>query len=371
MVSSRIDNTNVGDAFLTLVNSESEWNPSTATFDNTSATQRPGALTFDYKRRFEIGPIERGDTSDSLFSKVWRVRRDGLVFYIARENEEGDDWREEEELFRIDEESVLPDEEPAQFGFSFDQNGRPTLSFSLSGEVYIWWFDPQQNEQVIRYLDDGTTPIIYLDERRRSFIPISDLLVFYVDTDNNLVFRQQRDRYDTVYSTPVSADETLSVELLYKSFDTRLVCAYTRFDEDRSVYTLDFLISVIYGIKVDPESFDTPALELNSISLKNIDLGNEQLTTSSLAFESVNFNSVLQISTIDDPEELGTAGLEFVEASINNVLVVETIEDIEEVAPASLGFETINLNTVVIEVTINEPETFKTASLELESVNLE
>lgn len=88
-----------------------------------------------------------------------------------------------------------------QVSLTFDQNMHPFLAYTQNGVAKFYWFDPTIPGFTITTLEAGaTTPRASLDDKRAFAINGggTDILLFYV-VGNNLLMRQQRDRYGIIY----------------------------------------------------------------------------------------------------------------------------------------------------------------------------
>jgi len=129
-----------------------------------------------------LGGDELFSTGQNFLEKTW----------IAKYNKDT-----EEVTIESDEDApIVLFEEPniTEISLAFDQNMRPTLALIQNDVGKLWWFDPQQNDQVFTDYPDIKNPRIILDDKRPWGIGSSDILFFYI-RDDNLYYRQQRDRY--------------------------------------------------------------------------------------------------------------------------------------------------------------------------------
>lgn len=89
-----------------------------------------------------------------------------------------------------------------QVSFTFDQNMHPFLAFTQSGNARFYWFDESIPGFTTTTLPTGAvSPRASLDDKRAFQINsgVTDILLFYV-LNNNLLMRQQRDRYTIAYT---------------------------------------------------------------------------------------------------------------------------------------------------------------------------
>ena len=85
---------------------------------------------------------------------------------------------------------------------AFDQNMHPFVTFvDQSGSRY-WWFDPTVPGQVFATLPVGSSRAsCTMDDKRplSTQLGTNDIILCYINVGNNLVYRQERDRYNTEY----------------------------------------------------------------------------------------------------------------------------------------------------------------------------
>jgi hypothetical protein len=89
-----------------------------------------------------------------------------------------------------------------QVSFTFDQNMHPFIAFTQNGNARFYWFDESIPGFTTTTLDAGAlTPRASLDDKRAFAVNGggTDILLFYV-LNNNLLMRQQRDRYTIAYT---------------------------------------------------------------------------------------------------------------------------------------------------------------------------
>lgn len=84
-----------------------------------------------------------------------------------------------------------------QVSLAFDQNMRPVVAYVAHGQAKLWWYDTVPQQVVTTTLDpDVRSPVVSLDDKRQSAFSRSDVLLFYC-RGPQLMYRQQRDRYNT------------------------------------------------------------------------------------------------------------------------------------------------------------------------------
>lgn len=102
--------------------------------------------------------------------------------------------------------------EITEIAIAFDNNMHPFVAFTeVSGDVYIWWFDPIANAQVFTLMPSGVkTPRACVDDKRPQSQSISDIVLSYIRA-GNLCVRYQRERYQTehILKTGLGSDAEL------------------------------------------------------------------------------------------------------------------------------------------------------------------
>lgn len=98
-----------------------------------------------------------------------------------------------------------------RLSFAFDLNMRPSVAYTTSdGNVYLRWYDSVVENYVITNFGAGRSPCMTLDDKRAFNSANADVILAYITSDQ-LVYRQQRDRYNTVrvLDTGVANDTVL------------------------------------------------------------------------------------------------------------------------------------------------------------------
>lgn len=171
--------------------------------DGASIDLRPDAISVDHHTAFTLGPVELADPSEGLLARVWRaqVESDTVMVCSAWMNNGG--WNEPVPLFHVDD-GLGP---LTEIDFAFEQTGNPVVCAERptgpdgSPEVWVYFYDATIPGPVFRNFGPGRTPRALLD--RPLEIGDSDVCVFYVDDEaGRIVYRQQRERYETVHPTP-------------------------------------------------------------------------------------------------------------------------------------------------------------------------
>jgi len=140
-----------------------------------------GLLTKDY----EDGGIDIQDTSKGLLYQEWtaRISDDKTEILISAKNKA--------------EYTFLTGANITEVSLTFDQNMNPCVAYVENEISKFYWFDaslPAYDTIII----DGSTPKIFLDDKRFSQGANSDILMFYLRNEN-LYHRMQRDRFLVEY----------------------------------------------------------------------------------------------------------------------------------------------------------------------------
>lgn len=83
-----------------------------------------------------------------------------------------------------------------ELSVAFDQNMRPAIAYMAGGVAKLRWFDTSVGYEVTTSYPGARSPFLTLDDKRQGQNDTSDILFFYIESDN-LYYRQQRDRYQT------------------------------------------------------------------------------------------------------------------------------------------------------------------------------
>jgi hypothetical protein len=184
-------------------NTQAEFETPGVTFEGTSSTRRPDALSWSYRTAHTVGPRAFSDPSAGFLDRPWRIRYadDGNV-YLRRANDAGDAWEAETLLF-------APGVEIFEIDLAFDQNGRPIACAEVDGlagpEVWLYWPNPTAGGALIfEKIADGRNPRLLLDDPEGTLAD-SDVLLFYMsDALDHLCYRVQRELYATEHLHPLT-----------------------------------------------------------------------------------------------------------------------------------------------------------------------
>lgn len=81
-----------------------------------------------------------------------------------------------------------------ELAISFDQLMRPVFAYMISGQLYLYWYDPVPQQFVFSSFGPGRFPRLSLDDKRAFNVSNSDVIFAYM-RDDALYYRLQRDRY--------------------------------------------------------------------------------------------------------------------------------------------------------------------------------
>ncbi|AXI01428.1 hypothetical protein [Aquirhabdus parva] len=145
----------------------------------------PDNQPFSYTTDYEKGGIHLQDPSQGLDVQVWtaQVKLDGI--YISAPN--------------TPEVKILSGLRYTEVGLSFDQNMNPHISFVQNGNAGLLWYDSAAHANATMMIPDAINPRTCLDDKRSLSSSSSDVLLFYLKSDNHLYYRQQRDRFGIEY----------------------------------------------------------------------------------------------------------------------------------------------------------------------------
>ena len=163
---------------------------------------------------YERGGVDLLDTSQGLQVKFW------LCFYEKNwiKLQSGDITH-----------NIIYVENVKHLSLAFDFNMRPTITYTVEitegdtkyQETYLYWYDTSQKNQITtKYGRDYKTPQLSLDDHRLEQSSNADIIFAYIK-DNNLYYRQQRDRFLKEYLLSESLDENLQLRQIGMSTKNR------------------------------------------------------------------------------------------------------------------------------------------------------
>jgi len=134
---------------------------------------------------YEDGGIAINDSSEGLLYQAWKCIISDNKAMLSAEN--------------MDETVVYSGTYLTEISFTFDQNMRLSLAYVDSNLPYLQWYDSSVGGQVTTALPtDIVNPRLFLDDKRVLQSAVSDIILGYV-RNNNLYYRQQRDRFTIEY----------------------------------------------------------------------------------------------------------------------------------------------------------------------------
>lgn len=142
---------------------------------------------------YEDGGIGIQDLSEGLMYQRWRAR----LFRAGT-----DESYVMLDALSVPEFTILEAPYLTEVSFSFDQTMRPAIAYVQNDVAKLWWYDTAIPGMVTTEIGEGViTPRITFDDKRyigSMGYQTSDLILAYVK-NNNLYFRQQRDRFLVEY----------------------------------------------------------------------------------------------------------------------------------------------------------------------------
>lgn len=153
---------------------------------------------------YEQGGVDLLNASQGLQVRLW------LCFY-------------ENNWIKIQSDNITHDliyaENVKHLSLAFDFNMHPTVAYTIEvnegavkyQEAYLYWYDTAQAKQITtKYGRDYKTPQLSLDDHRLIQSSNADIIFAYIK-DNNLYYRQQRDRFLIEYLLHENLDENLKL----------------------------------------------------------------------------------------------------------------------------------------------------------------
>lgn len=141
----------------------------------------------------DLGPVALSDASQGLSYKLWELSYASGTFYIR------------DEVTNVTT-TLFSDSGVTWVSLSFDQNGRPFVSYIKNSILHARWFDPNVSGYTISSYSSADRCFCLLDSRDDSLVSSSDVLIVYL-VGNSLFWRQQRDRFLVEYNITYSIVE--------------------------------------------------------------------------------------------------------------------------------------------------------------------
>lgn len=319
--------------------------------------RRPCAVTFDGMTGFDMGPDDWWDTESSLYARPWMIKAYGGNTWIARAKEDWTGWDLDwyREWFQLPEEAG----EGCEFDLTFDQNSRPFVCWETDGKIWIHYYDPVEEEMRTRELCSGRTPRAKLDVRRGRLSGESDIILFYINDDEDRVeYRLQRDRYDDAYATDLEDVSNVYLELLYMSSNYRLYLFFSEYDSNAKTYSMGYWHSAPYPYVMEDEHVKLVGDSVRAASIRSIfiavGIDDEEIQLDGDSIIEASIRMSIHEYTMDDSEiSLDEDTIE--SATLRQAIFEASIED-EEVALDGDEIRSATLTHVMIEDTIEDEE---------------
>lgn len=145
----------------------------------------PRSKSYPLTESWENGGVALSDPSEELTKYVWRAWTNGSAIYCKR-----DDLDEIHTLFHAP--------NITEIDFTFDQNMRPCFAFVSDGVAKLYWYNTLIANYDVTDFVGVKNPRVSLDDKRRFNVANSDIIFAYIK-DNQLCYRQQRDRFGVEY----------------------------------------------------------------------------------------------------------------------------------------------------------------------------
>lgn len=337
----------------TLVDSQHQIERGSSRWDDgLSTTVRPGALTFDYRRAFTLGPVSIGDPNQGILGWAWYVRVENGVVYYARSNDAYDGWQTESILFTFTGDPIV------ELDTCFEQNGRIVVVAQRSEEIWLYWYKPSAAAFVFEKVDDGRTPRTVLDNPNDT--SIADVHIAYIKDGSGLLTRRQSELYATPHVTNHPESSGWFLEEFARNRGNRLVAILSRRTGDR--YSLARIESTLY-----------PFYPQDKMTMRGRVLDTSELVSVIIVYEMSGddyqitlTSAVLNTSTLAQPliiydtevEDLTLSGEVLDTSTLTVVIIIYTMYDIESLTLSGEVLDTSTLRAVLIthEVTPTDHE---------------
>lgn len=134
---------------------------------------------------YDDGPVAIQNPSKGLLFQVWRARYISDTVYLAAPN--------------YPETPFFTKRCIQSISLSFDQNGRPLLTYLHEGNLYLYWHHTVTQKYEHTLINTNVTSHhVSLDVRTPITILVSQVVIGYIK-DNNLYYAWQKDRYAVDY----------------------------------------------------------------------------------------------------------------------------------------------------------------------------
>ena len=157
--------------------------PSPLVHKNDLATfLNPRSKEYQVIESFENGGVALYDTSEGLLKYEWVAWTDGDYIYCKRV-----DQTTHSILFKA--------ENITEVDFTFDQNMRPCFTFVTNNICKIYWYNTLIANFEVTDLEGIKNPRVSLDDKRTFNVANSDIILAYINSENSLCCRYQRERF--------------------------------------------------------------------------------------------------------------------------------------------------------------------------------
>lgn len=157
----------------------------------------PDDLARESLTDYEQGGFDLLDTTQDMSFQRWTLTYNDPNVTVTAENSNGG------LLFS------LPG--ITELSLAFDQNMNPFVTYVVGGQAWYWWFNPQLTQQEhVQMQSSVLNPRCCLDDKRIGQVSASDIILAYV-LNNNLYYREQRDRFEIEYLLQAGVSNLYSV----------------------------------------------------------------------------------------------------------------------------------------------------------------
>lgn len=143
------------------------------------------------------GPAALSNSQGKINSKYWLCYQ--LNGYLVISYETAGTWSTPQNIVAVT--------DPVEtIGLTFDQLGQVVIFYKLTGNTMLklYWFDSAIPGFTITDIVDGSSPFACTDYLNNTSNANSDVMIFYVNTSDQIKFRIQRDRYLIEYDSGIS-----------------------------------------------------------------------------------------------------------------------------------------------------------------------
>jgi len=196
----------------------------------------------------------------------------------------------------------------------FDQNGRLLILFESLGEIFLYWYDPLEEQTVLKSFGFGRTPVACTDNYwRLGGSAASERFMFFVeDPSRKIVAYRQLDRYDVKYViNPEDSREVLELLQVSKTLDGGLAVVAAVQEVDGSVVQVVW-VSRENGanskhVNSDRDIWSAATMQLSSGAVSQFSVYDARnaihpvRSTAGLSFNSGVFNLIDSVVNIGKP----------------------------------------------------------------------